>query len=280
MSLVKTIRTVLAAMLLLLGTLVRADVLVLVHGWASAPDTWWVSGVMPVLSARGWQDAGVVSAGPPGIAYFPLPGERAGNKIYRVGLSAEAPLLIQTAQLLAELDFIRRRHPDEPLYLAGHSAGGLVARLALVSGRAPAVRKLITIATPNLGTGRALQGLDVVDSKPFFCPGPGIDFLKSVIGGDDYRYVRDSRGALVDMVPAAPGSLLGWLNSQPHPAIEYHAVIHEGPGYAGDWVAPAGAQDLNQVPVLRGRAAVHPLLAPHTLMPADGTVLADILGGQ
>ena len=265
---------------LLAGSLARAEVLVLVHGWAASADTWRVNGVMPALARHGWQDAGVVSALPDGVHYLPAAGAQAANKVYRAHLPAEAPLLIQAGHLYVQLRFIQQRHPDEPLYLAGHSAGGLVARLVVVRSDAPQVAGLISIATPNLGTTRAIQGLEVVDSKPFFCPGPGIDLIKSVVGGDGYRYVRDSRGALIDMVPAAPGTLLGWLNRQRHPDIEYHAVIRELPGTAGDEIAPAFAQDLNQVPALQGRAQVHVTPAAHSLNPSDGELLARILSAD
>lgn len=258
----------------------RADVLVLVHGWSSSADTWLAHGVVPVLAQHGWHDAGVVSALPDGIHYLSLPGERADNRVYRVQLPAEAPLLIQAAHLVAELQFIQQRHPDEAITLAGHSAGGLVARLVAVRQDSPKITRLITIATPNLGTGRAIQGLDVVESQPFFCPGPGFAFLKEMIGGDDYDYLQVSRGALVDMVPQAPGSLLGWLNHQPHPDIAYHAVIRQPPHRDGDWIAPAFAQDLNQVPALRGRAQVHMTPASHFLNPADGALLAAILNAH
>lgn len=260
---------------------VRADMLVLVHGWSANADTWLYSGVIPVLEANGWSNAGVVFTNPSGgVNYLPAYGESAGNKVYRVNLPAEAPLQIQAAHLFAELQFIHQRHPDEAIVLAGHSAGGLVARLVVVRAGDLPIKALVTIASPNLGTTRALQGLDIAESKPFFCPGPGIDFLKTLVGGDDYRYLRDSRGALVDMVPAAPGNLIGWLNQQPHPDISYFAVVRQGPVYAGDALVPAFSQDLNQVPALRGRARVYRVASGHALNPADGQLLADILSNK
>ncbi len=257
-------------------SIARADVTVLIHGWAANADTWLHSGVLPVLESHGWRQAGTVTATPNGISHFPAPAQAGGNAIYRVHLPAEAPLQIQAAHLYAELQYIRERHPVEPLSLVGHSAGGLVARLVVVRPEAPRVDTLVTIATPNLGTDRAITGLNVADSKPFFCPGPGIDFLKNVFGGDKYRYLKHSRGALVDMTPAAPGTLIGWLNQQPHPDITYHAIVRQITAY-GDELVPAFSQDLNQVPPLRGRARVHVTHAGHGLNPADGQLLATIL---
>ncbi|MCG6887035.1 MAG: alpha/beta fold hydrolase [Proteobacteria bacterium] len=268
--------TALAVTLLTVSLLspVRAEVLVLVHGWAANADSWVQSGALPTLESRGWHPAGVVSAGPQGIIYLPAPGQTAGRKVYRVNLPAEAPLQLQAAYLFAELEFLRRRHPADKFYLVGHSAGGVVARLVVVQSNASLdINRLVTIAAPNLGTGRAIQGLDIADSKPFFCPGPGVDFLKSMVGGDDYEYLKVSRGALVDLSPAAiPGSLIGWLNRQPHPDISYTAIVREY-----DDIVPPVSQDLNQVPALRGQAQIYVVNAAHTLNPADGALLADIL---
>lgn len=242
----------------------RADVLVLVHGWAANADSWLHSGAAQVLATKGWRDMGPVIAASGG-----------GNTLYRAHTVAEAPLTVQAQQLLGQLVQLRRLHPDESLHIAAHSAGGVVARLALVAPGAPRVDTLITIASPHLGTVRAVQGLDVAESKPFFCPGPGVDLLKEMVGGGRYRYLRYSRPALVDLTPSVPGNLTDWLNRQPHPDIAYHAVVRQG----GDALVPAFSQDLNQVPALRGRASLHLTPAAHGLNPADGELIARILAG-
>ena len=273
-SLIKTF----ALLLGLTPILARADVVVLVHGWAANADTWRFSGVSAVLDSNGWADAGVLVPAPGGAAVIPGPGAGLpGDQAYRAQLSAEAPLLYQAGELFAELQQVRRLHPHDTLTLVGHSAGGLVARLVLARSDAPKVSGLVTIATPNLGTVRALQGLDLVDSKPFFCPGPGINFLKRMSGGDSYEYLEDSRPALVDMTPAVPGNLLAWLNQQPLPDITYHAIIHELPGTGGYQLVPAFSQDLNQVPTLRGKAQISVTASGHGLTPADGNLLVEFL---
>ena len=257
----------------------RADVVVLVHGWSANADTWLHSGVIPALEANGWANAGVVVSMPEGgVHHIPAHGADAAKKIYRVHLPGEAPLQLQAAHLFAELLYINQLHPSEDIFLVGHSAGGVVARIVLVHGNTLPIRSLTTVASPNLGTSRALEGLDIAESKPFFCPGPGVHFLKTLVGGDSYRYLRHSRGALVDMVPAAPGSLIGWLNQQPHPDIAYYAIVRQGPVYSGDELVPAFSQDLNQVPALQGRAKVYMTPSGHALNPADGQLLATILG--
>ena len=251
----------------------RADMLVLVHGWATDANTWIHSGVLPVLESQGWHNAGILTSTPHGVQYLPEgKGASASKRVYRVQLPAAAPLLIQAAHLNSQLAFLQSQFPNESLTLAGHSAGGVVARLVAVRPEQARLKALITIAAPNLGTPRALDGLDVVDS-PSFCPGPGVEFLKTMLGGGSYQYLKDSWGTLHDLVPAAPGSMLGWLNQQPHPDIQYHAVVRSG----YDTIVPAASQDLNQVPALRGRSRVYMTPAAHELSPLDGKVLADIL---
>jgi pimeloyl-ACP methyl ester carboxylesterase len=264
-------------LLIFLTTPVRADVLVLVHGWAANSDTWLRSGVVAALENKGWQDAGVLSTFPAGVTLLPARPITGKNRIYRVHLPAEAPLTIQATHLSALLRNIHQRHPNEPLLLAGHSAGGVVARLAIVAHQAPKIDTLITIASPNLGTIQAVRGIDYVEDQPFFCPGPGIDFVKSMFGGDDYDYLDYSRPLLYDLVPATPGTLLGWLNQQPHPNIRYHAVIR---GYMGDELVPSFSQDMNMAPALRGRVTLHNSLGGHALNYGDGIIIGEIITRQ
>ena len=281
------LRTLLFISLLLTSLPVSSNILILVHGWASNANTWIASGVLPVLEQHGWSDAGVITVTPEGgIVHLPGRQSKSKNQVFRVHLPAEAPLQIQAAHLFTQIQFLKRQYPDQEMILTGHSAGGVVSRLVLVNPSAPSVKALITIASPNLGTSRALQGLDIVHDKPFFCPGPGIDFLKHMIGGNDYDYLEHSQGALVDLTPALPGNraanipagnLIGWLNQQPHPDIKYHSIVRSGPGIAGDEIAPAFSQDLNQVEEIKGRASLHLTPARHALNPADGKLLADII---
>jgi len=253
---------------------VRADVVVLVHGWAANADTWVHSGILQVFQANGWSNAGIVTATPEG-GILHITGDKIinKNKVYRVHLPAEAPLQIQAAHLYSELLFINKLHAEEKIVLAGHSSGGVVSRLVLVNPGAPKIDSLITIASPNLGTGRAVQGLDIIHDKPFFCPGPGVSFLKNVLGGDNYQYLKHSQGALVDLTPALPGTLIGWLNQQPHPSITYHSIVRQ----AGDELVPAFSQDLNQVPQLSGKSKIYLTPASHSLNAADGQLLVNIL---
>jgi len=252
----------------------RADVMVLVHGWASNVDTWKHSGVVFVLAQNGWHDAGVVTTTPGGVRYFPgYPSTEAKKHFYRAQLPSTAPLILQASHLTAELVFIQNRHPKEDMIVVGHSAGGVIARLVVIRPEYVRIKSLVTIASPHLGTPVAFEGLHLVEDKPFFCPGPGVDFLKTVFGGRQYQYLKDSQGAMLDLTPVGGGNLIDWLNQQPHPDIQYHSIIRTG----GDGVVPETSQDLNQVPALRGRAKVHSSRSIHGLNPTDGELLLDIL---
>ena len=276
----KYLKQLISALLLILTSAsAQADVLVLIHGWSANANTWIQSGVVPVLEQGNWHYAGIVSASHNQVSVVAPRQTTASNKLYLAHLQAEAPLVIQASQLLAELNYIKQINPDQKIILAGHSAGGVVARLAMIHKSAPQIEKLITIAAPNLGTPRALDGLEVADGKPFFCPGPGIDFVKSVFGGNDYDYLKVSRPALIDLVPARAGSLIAWLNVQPHPDSDYHAIIHMI-NQQGDDIVPAYSQDLNQVTALNGKAQLHVLASEHSLTPADGQLLVSILADR
>ena len=264
--------------LLLMNQPLRADVLVLVHGYASNANTWEFSGINHELQAHGWPRAGILTPlGPAGLPIVTGVVPDSENKSFSVNLPAEAPLLVQADYLRAALYGVRQRHSEDRLILVGHSAGGVVARLIVLGDNPYRVDELISIASPHLGTVRAAQGLDVVDSKPFFCPGPGVDFLKDMFGGGSYDYLKHSRGVLIDLLPAESGTVLTWLNLQPHPDISYTSVVRKTPFAFGDELVPAYSQDMNNVPVLRGRVKVLYTDAGHSLNPGDGILLAGIL---
>jgi len=266
--------------LLLIPTFVKADVLVLVHGWASTPETWGVSGVQSVLAKKGWKDAGILPY-PSRIASNHTNINNGNGKIYyRIHLPSHAPIAIQSTVLLNAVKTIKGKHSGDRIFLAAHSAGGLAARLMLLNPDAPKISKLITIATPNLGTSRAVQGLDYAESKPFFCPGPGIDFLKTAAGGDKYRYVKYSRPAIVDMLPAQYGGFIHWLNSQPHPAIQYYSIVKIADGYPGDEMVSAVSQNLANVKMITSKVVTIDTRSGHALNPQDGYILESILTGK
>lgn len=251
----------------------KADILVLVHGYLGSADSWEASGVNSVLEANGWKRGGLISSSPDAAApVYVGPGKDANNKVYVVDLPAEAPIVVQTDQFLGMLATIQTMHPDDPLIIVGHSAGGIVARMALVRGQPENIKALITIASPHVGTTRANQAIDATDeSGPF-------GFVKSFFGGSGYDTLRRSRGLLYDLAHPHPGSLLYWLNAQEHPDIKYVSVVRLNPvGFAGDELVPGYSQDMNNVPPIQGNSSVIVTPAGHTLVAQDATTLLEIL---
>ncbi len=190
---------------------------------------------------------------------------------FNAAARAEVALLVHGYLGSAALRAIGVRHPHQSITLVGHSAGGVVARMALVRGGVGKVGRLITIAAPNQGTVRALQAVDATHQ------GGPIGFLKDMLGGSDYYAVKDSWPVLLDLSPATPGSALYWLNNQPQPAIRYVSIIRAAPYGLGDAVVPGASQDLNSIPALHGKALSIVVPADHALTPADGAMLARLL---
>ena len=255
-----------------------AEVALLIHGYLSNAATWELSGVNAALRQAGWQYAGNFTFSPAGLLQLPAPHDGQSEKqFYTIDLPSIAPAPLQASWLKATVDAIAKAHPDENITLVGHSAGGVVARLMLVQYGKGKVDRLITIAAPHLGTDKAIRALDAVDDDGMF----GFIkewFVKREIGKGLYRTLKVSRGILFNLVPPAPGTLLYWLNIQPHPDIEYISIVRSA-GYviAGDLVVPPFSQDMNQVPALRGRSKVYITYQGHELTPADGVLLARIL---
>jgi len=253
----------------------QADVLVLVHGYLASADSWEVTGINSLLDANGWKRGGLITSAPAMAApVFVGPGKDAANKVYVVDLPAEAPIIVQTDQFLAMLATIQALHPDDSLVIVGHSAGGIVARTALVRGNIHNVKALITIASPHVGTTLADRAIDATDESGIF------GGLKSFFGGSGYKTLRRSRGLLFDLAHPYPGSLLYWLNAQQHPDIKYVSVVRLDPvGFAGDELVPGYSQDMNNIPAMQGKSSVFVTPAGHTLVTEDGTTLLQILNG-
>jgi pimeloyl-ACP methyl ester carboxylesterase len=248
----------------------RAEVALLVHGYLGSAASWQVSGINAQLAANGWQPGGVILPGPRGIE-LPPPIPLAKNKFYTIELPSTAALVVQADILSAALKAISARHPKESITLIGHSAGGVVARMALVRRGVGSVDRLITIASPNQGTVRALQAVDATHE------GGPVGWFKDIFGGSNYYAVKDSWPVLLDLSPATPGSTLFWLNNQPQPAIKYISIIRAAPYGLGDAVVPGSSQDLNSIPALHGKAESIVVPADHGLVPADGTMLVRLL---
>ena len=254
-----------------------ADVLVLVHGYLGTAHSWAESGVIHRLQQRGYRHLGIYGYGPGRVLYQQLSTQATQKPVYAVNLPSQAPIVIQADWLAVILREIRKRHPEEAIDLAAHSAGGVVARMTLVRHGSLGVQHLITIATPHFGTGRAIQALDATDESGL------LGFAKEWVvrratGHALYDTIQQSRGVLIDLTPPRPGNLLFWLNGQAHPDILYTSIMRIGTFYMpGDHVVPPPSQDLSRVPALIGRVKTYSMANGHLLTPQDGDLIGNLL---
>ena len=233
----------LALLLLVAPAVCLAEALVLVHGYLSDASAWHAAGITAELEAAGWRDAGELRPTPYGVQSNK--GWVGGSKrYYTVALPTESGLLQQLGYLESYLDYVERQHPHESVTLVGHSAGGVLARLYLVRHPGTTVSTLITIASPHLGTGTAEVGA-MAGRSP-------LAWIAPLLGGST---VNRSQPLYRDLVRERPGTLLFWLNRQPHPEARYLAVVRREDSVLGlgDLVVPAWSQDMNNVHALRGR---------------------------
>lgn len=235
---------------------------------------------MARLQQRGYRHVANLGYAPHGVVYQPIVRSKAQKPVYTVTLPSQAPVVIQADWLAAQLREVGKRHPGEPVTVAAHSAGGVVARMALVRHGKLGVVHLITIATPHLGTGRAVQALQATDDSGMF--GFVRRWLVRRATGDAlYNTVQQSRGVLFDLTPPAPGNLLFWLNQQPHPDIRYTSIMRIGTFYMpGDQVVPPMSQDLNRAPALANKVKTYSMAQGHLLTAQDGDLIGNLLAMQ
>ncbi|OOZ75383.1 hypothetical protein BOW50_11905 [Solemya velum gill symbiont] len=257
----------LLTLLLPLGT-ARAEVIVFVHGYMGSANSWTASDITSELGKAGW-----VHVGLPATSDQP----KADKSFYTVELPSLAPVTMQAGWLKSIVDEISRNHPEENLTLVGHSAGGVVSRLMLIQHGIGQVERLITIATPHLGTDRAIQALQATDNSGMF--GSIKKWaVKRKVGNHIYNTLQHSRPLLANLAPPVPGTLLYWLNNQQHPDIEYISIVRSGSyNFAGDLLVPSFSQDMNWVPALQGKSQVLVSVHGHELSPADSFILLELL---
>lgn len=245
-----------------------ADSLILIHGYLGSAGSWRGTGITRVLQRRGWLDAGHLRLGPRGVMSFDRTGPKA-RRFYTIALPSEAPVPLQANMLSGYISWIAQRHPKEPIILAGHSAGGVVGRFAMVTSARGKVAGLITIASPHMGTRLAQLGSAVANSP--------LSWVAPFFGGNT---INRSRRLYANLSPEKPGNLLGWLNRQPHPRAQYVSIVRVKNANApagGDSFVLGWSQDMNSVPALRGKSKRIFSLGEHDLRPADGMLLANIL---
>ena len=285
-SLLSLLRTI-AFLPLLYVSNVSADIVLLIHGFDNHAMTWEQSGINQYLHQQGWYYQGILNDNGHSIVLQPSgagvslgQSKHNDNKLYTVNLASRAPVEYQSQQLRNMIHWLNQIHPAEPIYLVGHSAGGLVARYTIVQlfqqqphNQHPGqIAGLISIAAPHLGTFRAAQAIDEFD-EPFFCPGPGWRILQSVFGGYEYDLVKESKGLLYELYPSRPYNLTFWLNEQPHPNIPYFSVVRA----SGDFMVPGYSQDMNNVPALKNQSITMLSNTDHFLTPQDAVTIHSIL---
>lgn len=260
----------LLAATLILTPAVRAEVMVLVHGYHGNPDDWRSSGIVTRLAGAGWIDAGVAFYAPDGRLVLPKTGSGSGKHLITVHLPSEFPLLLQSRTLGDYLKAIAEAYPGERLIIVGHSAGGVVARSALV--RSPArlpVAQLITIASPHLGTSLAEAGAFAASSP--------LSMVAPLMGAGT---LNRSAQLYHDLQPEEPGTLLFALNRQPHPRIDYVSMVRRQPfGIPGDLLVSSESQRLEHVYALRGLARSIVAGFGHGLHSGDADVILRLLNG-
>jgi triacylglycerol lipase len=255
--------------LILSPGLAAAETLMLIQGFLANGEGWRDSGVTHILTQAGWQDAGELSLAQESVR-SDQPPTPALRRFYTVDLPTYTPLMVQAQRLGRYIDFVRERHPYSALILAGHSAGGVLARLYMVQHKAQPFAALITVASPHLGTPIADLGLAAGERA--------LSWMATLIGKDALDY---SWGLFRDLEVERPHNFLGWLNHQPYPPAIYTSIVHEPRApyirSLSDWLVPAWSQDMNDVYALHGRTDTVVVSADHGLCAADGRWLVRIL---
>lgn len=265
---------VLLPLMLLLSETSHAEVAVLLHGLLNNSSSWERSGAVDALEQMGWERAGRAQVGgPTGVLISRPPEKSRGNRILYL---ADVPTLIpleQQSELLEQiLTTLSRNHPGEAIYLIGHSAGGVVSRMAVIRNNVPELQALITIAAPHLGSPYANLAYDLATLPyPF-------RLVPKLMAHEKYKVLRKSRPMIKGLTLARPGTLLHWLNRQPHPEIGYYSVIRrQPPSKSRDALVPFWSQDMNNIAALEGQSTTIPVLAPHRITAGDGYLLGSLL---
>ncbi len=254
--------------LFLLPTLLQAKTIVLIHGHMADGMSWRSTKVTNGLLLAGWKDGGSYGFNQHGLL-LPANSSAKPNTFFTVDLPSKAPIGVQTNILGQYLDHLYAIR-NEPVIFVGHSSGGIVARLYLVTPAHVPVTSLITIGTPHLGTPIANIAYSAGDSP--------LGIMLDIVGQND---IRDSRGLYTDLKTAQPNTFLYWLNQQPHPRIPYVSIIRSNESKTKpnkyDFIVPTESQNMNNVWALQGQSLTYLTKENHFLSGKDGLFLIDIL---
>ncbi|MCP3869516.1 MAG: hypothetical protein GY703_15725 [Gammaproteobacteria bacterium] len=248
--------------LLLFSLVAQAETLVLIQGYQAKGGDWRDSGVTGALTRSGWVNGGHIRLGA-------RPVTPSAPHFYTVELTTDAPMMYQLEQLKSHIDNLTRDRSGESLTLVGHSAGGVLGRLFMVSYPEAGVGALITFSSPHLGTESAELGM-MLGQSPLG--------MASRMLGRKHDLLGRSQGLFFDLSREQPGNLLFWLNRQEHPPARYISVVRDDRQFwMGDMVVPIWSQDMNQVYALRGRVMTIPSDGGHSITSEDGVLLLRIL---
>lgn len=258
---------------LLLPSVSQAEIIVLTHGYLGSSNSWIKPGILQQLNQAGYPHNGSYTFSQRKISFAGTnPSPQAEQKaVYTVNLPSIIPVHNQADWLAAYLADLSIRHPKTAVTVIGHSAGGVAARLMLVRNGKGNVSKLITIASPHLGTPRADQAISATNNGGMLGWARGWA-VRRYTGGHMYNTLQASRGLLNDLTPPRPGNMLFWLNQQPHPELDYISIVR-----SSDQVVPPVSQDMNRVPALSGKAETHIVAPGHFLRPKDAQLLLELL---
>lgn len=255
----------------LFTSIAKSETVVLIHGYLGSSKSWLTSDVVGILRDSDYSYAGNYSYSKNVINFRQGIDNASAKTIYTVDLPSLAPIKLQVDWLRAYIEDISNKQPQQQITLVGHSAGGLVARLLLITNMQKSISKLVTIATPHLGTSRASQALNATDTSGMF------GWAKSLVtrqqtGDTLYNTLQSSKGVLIDLNPPSPGNMLYWLNQQAHPKIEYISVVREL-----DNIVPPDSQNMEHVFALAGRTHAYLSPAGHEITAKDGILLQHLL---
>lgn len=248
----------------------QAKTVVFVHGYMAGGSIWHHSGVVNRMHQQGWLFAGGYGFDQ-NLQIIQDARLQKGNATVVVELPWQRSIEFQSELLNRYLQAIYRNRP-EPIVLVGHSAGGVVARHALIKYGSGNVTSLITIAAPHLGTPMAELAVLASDSP--------LGLLMQDLGDPTLRL---SRGLFIDLMPARQNNFLGWLNQQAHPDVSYFSIVRvaepvDFQRYSqADLVVPAESQDMHAIPALRGRSVRMDSDGGHALVVSDADRILHLL---
>ncbi len=249
-----------------LGSWVRADILVFVHGYDSSADVWRNTGFFSYMQRQGWQDAGSLhSHSRDGVVYLQTK-ELKPYRMVTVNLPSAAPIPIQGQILASYLNTLKNLSPEQSFTLIGHSIGGVVARYVLLQYPEFRVTRLITIASPHLGTGMA-EAAELIAKTP-------VSLITPLL---DAEIINHSEVLMDQMRREEPGSFLFWINQFKHPSIEYASIIRTHGGFLDkDYFVPSYSQDLRYVRGIK-QAVSYPSKGKHNLQYQDAFLVAELV---